>query len=198
MTQENQQLRTSLESNAKMFKTSWIFLGQALYSVYKDKLFHAWGYEKFEDYTTKELGLKKSVALKLVKTYWFVEQHEPEYLKEEMSQKDAAIIPSYEPLDLLRKAKSKDLTREDYQKVREQVFSGKDASLIKKDLTAMIKERKQVDPDVERDKRNQAAIKKIMGALNLFNGEMKALKLIESDILEKSEGLLKIIQEKYS
>lgn len=195
----NEQLRKNLESNAKKFKTSWIFIGQSLFSVFRDKLFHDWGYEKFEDYTTKELGLKKSVALKLVKTYFFVEQHEPEYLKEEFNQKEVAIIPSYEPLDVLRMAKRSEINREDYQKLREQLFvKGKDAVSLKKDLTAMIKERKLIDPDVEREKRNQVAIKKIITALRQFNGEMSVLKLIEPNILEESEGLLNIIEERYS
>jgi len=65
-------LRGQLVDLAKNFKTSWVQLGQALYPVWKDKLFFGWGHDKFEQYTQKELGLKKTTALKLLKTYFFV------------------------------------------------------------------------------------------------------------------------------
>ncbi len=61
----------------------------------------------------------------------------------------------------------------------------------------MIKERKQVDPDTERERRNQAAIKRMMTGLRSFNSEMECLKLIDADILEDAQGLLKKIEEKY-
>lgn len=197
----SEDLRNNLTHNAKNFKTSWIFLGQALYTVWRDKLFHAWGHEKFEDYVVNELGMKNTLAMKLVKTYFFVEQQEPEYLQKEFAEgREAAVIPSYEPLDVLRLArKEKDLTREDYQKLREQVFvKGKDAVEVKKELTAMIKERKQVDPDVEREKRNKASIARMISCLKLFVGDMNLFKLCDHSITEASEDLLNKLQEDYS
>ncbi len=193
-------LRGNLEANAKTFKTSWIFLGQALYTVWRDKTYYNWGHEKFEDYVVNELGMKKPLAMKLVKTYFFVEQEEPGYLKEEFSEgREAAIIPSYEPLDVLRLArKSKDLNREDYIKLRKQVFEkGKDAGELRKDLTAIIKERKQVDPDVERENRHQKSVKKMIAALKEFKNDAELLKMIEADVLEGATDLLKTMEEKY-
>ena len=48
---------------SREFKTSWIKLGQSLYTVWEDKLFHAWGHEKFEHYCKNEVGLKKEISL---------------------------------------------------------------------------------------------------------------------------------------
>ncbi len=193
-------LRLELAKHSKDFKISWVHLGQGLYSVYRDKLFQAWGYEKFEDYVIRELGLKKPLALKLVKTYFFVEQEEPTYLKKEFSEaREASVVPGYEGLDVLRLARrNNDLTREDYSKLRKDIFDkGKDASLVRKDLTALMKERKKIDPDEEREKRNQASIKKFLNALKNFKNEMESLKLIEADIVEEAEALLKKLEEKY-
>lgn len=194
-------LRGNLLGNAKTFKTSWIFLGQALYTVWRDKTFHEWGHEKFEDYVVNELGMEKRLAMKLVKTYFFVEQEEPGYLKEEFKEgREAAVIPSYEPLDALRMAKrTKEITQEDYQKLREAVFvKGKDAAEVRKELTAMIKERKQIDPDTERENRNQASIKKIMGALKSFIAEGDILELIEYQILEDAKDLFDKLENRYA
>ena len=108
-------LRIELVGYSKDFKVSWVHLGQGLYSVWKDQLFQAWGFDKFEDYVIRELGLKKSLALKLVKTYFFVEQEEPGYLKKEFSEdKKAVAVPGYEGLDVLRIARRhSELSRED-------------------------------------------------------------------------------------
>ncbi len=192
-------LRMELAEYAKGFKISWIHLGQGLYSVWRDKLFHAWGYEKFEDYVVRELGLKKPLALKLVKTYFFVEQEEPAYLRKEFSEaREAVVVPGYEGLDVLRLARRRnELTKDDYIKFRKDIFErGKDASLVKKDLTAIIKERKQVDPDEEREMRHQASVKRFLNALKNFKKDMDTLKLIESNIVEDVEELLKKLEEK--
>ncbi|MFH1381247.1 MAG: hypothetical protein ABIH57_03655, partial [Candidatus Omnitrophota bacterium] len=55
-------------NSAKAFKKSWITLGQALYTVWKDKLYKNWGYNTFEAYTTKETGIRKQTALKLLRS----------------------------------------------------------------------------------------------------------------------------------
>jgi hypothetical protein len=193
-------MRGELVEHAKTFKTSWVYLGQTLYTVWRDKTYYSWGHEKFEDYVVNELGLKKPLAMKLLKTYFFVEQEEPGYLTKEFSEaREASVVPSYESLDVLRLArKNKDLKREDYIKLRKEVFEkGKDASLVRKDLTTMIKERKQVDPDEERERRHQQSVKRFLTALKTFKNDIDALKLIESDIAEEAEALLKKLEEKY-
>ncbi len=193
-------LREGLMEQAKSFKTSWVYLGQALYTVWRDKMYHAWGFEKFEDYVVRELGMKKPLALKLVKTYFFVEQQEPTYLREQFSdEREASVVPDYESLDVLRLARQhKELKKEDYTKLRKAVFEeGKDPAAVRKDLTALIKERKVIDPDEERENRHQSSVKRFLTALKTFKRDMDALKLIEADIAEEAEELLKKLEEKY-
>ncbi|MDP2928664.1 MAG: hypothetical protein Q8O01_01190, partial [Candidatus Omnitrophota bacterium] len=89
-------LRYKILSSAKSFKTSWIDLGQALYSVWKDKLYKDWGFLTFDAYTSKEIGVRKNTALKLLKTYYFLEKEEPQLAnKGYIETKDAAEVPSY-------------------------------------------------------------------------------------------------------
>jgi hypothetical protein len=190
-------LRPEILEHAKAFKTSWIALGQGLYQAWRDKLYHGWGFEEFEHYIVQELGIKKQTALKLVKTYFFVEQEEPSYLKEEYREaREATIVPSYETLDVLRLAKQrKELTRDDYAKLRKNVFEkGKHEGLVRKDLTAIMKERKEVDPDEERDKRNAASVKRVITALRSFKKDMETLKLVPQDIVDEAEFLIKKLE----
>ncbi len=188
----NDTLREEIHVYAKDFKTSWLNLGRHLYAVWQDKLFHAWGHDKFEDFTEKEVGIKKSLCLKLLKAYLFVEQDEPAYLSKEFGQDRETInIPGYDAVDALRLAKSKkDITAEDYAKLRSDVFTrGVDAGEVRKELTAMMKERKHVDPEEERENRHEAAVKKFISAIESFKKDMEALKLIPADLINEAKNL---------
>ena len=197
ITEQSEKLREHIAQHAKDFKLSWLQLGQGLYSIWRDKLYHSWGFEKFEDYVIRELGLKKPLALKLVKTYFFVEQDEPVYLNKEFADsRETAIVPSYESLDVLRRARSsKEVTREDYTKLRKDVFEkGKEASLVRRDLTAIIKERKKIDPDEARDARHDQSVRRLVAALRSFKKDMETLKLAEPEIIEDAEELLRRLE----
>ena len=88
---------------SKHFKTSWVALGQTLYAVYEDQLYHEWGYEKFEHYTEKELGFKKQVAMKMLRSYLFLEEDEPAYLREGYAgPRKAPYVPSLDTVNVLR------------------------------------------------------------------------------------------------
>jgi hypothetical protein len=197
ITKKSDDLRVHVAQHAKDFKLSWVQLGQGLYSIWRDKLYHSWEFDKFEDYVVRELGLKKPLALKLVKTYFFVEQDEPVYLKKEFAEvRDTANIPGMEGLDVLRLARSrKELTREDYTKLRKDIFEkGKEASLVRKDLTAIIKERKKIDPEEAREARHEQSVRRLVAALRSFKKDMETLKLAEPDIVEEAEDLLKRLE----
>ena len=186
-------LRSQIRKHSKSFKTSWVNLGQALYSVWKDKIFYVWGYDKFEYYVEQEVGLPKQLSLKLLKSYFFLEQEEPDYLKREFNEAcDASKEPGYEAVNVLRLAKQrKDLLKDDYLKLKRAVFDkGKNASLVRQDLMAIIRERKAIDPEAERDKRNELAIRKLVNALNSFKMDMEVLKLISDDIVDEAKQLM--------
>ncbi|MFT5169892.1 MAG: hypothetical protein ACI9F2_000597 [Lysobacterales bacterium] len=192
-------MREDILEYAKDFKTSWVSLGRHLYAIHQDKMFHAWGFEKFENYVEDELGLKKSLCLKLLKAYLFIETDEPQYLEKGFTaHNDTLNVPNYDAIDVLRTAKSKkELIADDYDHLRKFVFDkGKDAGEVRKELGVMMKERKHVDPEEERDNRNEKAIKKMISALGTFSKDMDALKLIRADLVEEAKGLMsKLSQE---
>jgi len=186
-------LRSKIRQHSKNFKTSWVNLGQALYSVWNDKLFYAWGFDKFEYYVEQEVGLPKQLSMKLLKSYFFLEQEEPDYLKRGFNEtRDASQVPGYEAVNVLRLAKqNKDLLKDDYLKLRRDVFDkGKNASILRQDLTALLRERKPIDLDEERDKRSEASIRKLVYALNSFDRDMGVLKLMPDDIVKEAKELM--------
>ena len=97
---DERSLRYRILQDAKNFKTSWVSLGRALYTVWKDKLYKEWDYSTFDIYTSREIGLRKQTALKLLRSYYFLEKEEPRYLSEHYAESaEAANIPGYEAID---------------------------------------------------------------------------------------------------
>ena len=185
-----------LES-AKNFKTSWIELGRALYEVFKDKLYKEWDYNNFDIYTNKEIGIKKPTALKLLRSYYFLEKEEPTYLKGDHAKgQNIAQAPSLDSVDVLRLAKNKKLDENDYAQLKKEVFEkGTDAREIKKDLTALIRQRTELDPEAARQKRKQVTVKRFLTTLKSLKQELELAKLLPASLIKEAESLIKKLED---
>lgn len=194
---EDGSFRQHVLQTAKDFKTSWIELGRSLYAVWKDKLYKEWGYSTLEAYTAKEIGIKKITALKLLRSYYFLEKEEPDYLKSEViASADSAQVPNYESIDVLRMAKNKKgLDSSDYAHLKKEIFEkGKDASEVKKDLTALIRQRRELDPDEARKERSLSVLKRFLGTLKALKREIEVSKLASASVIKEAQDLIARIE----
>ena len=184
--------------SAKNFKVSWIGLGQSLYAVWKDKLYREWGYATFEAYTAKEIGVKKSTALKLLKSYYFLEKEEPVYLQKEQAAApfEVASVPSYESVNLLRLASNKkELDADDYRELKKDVLeSGKDALSVRKSLTSIMRQREELDPEEARQKKRSAVLRRFAATLKALKTEIEASKMLPAGILKEAASLIAKIE----
>ena len=186
---------------SKNFKTSWIALGRALHSIWKDKLYKDWGYSSFDAYTTREIGIRKQTSVKLLKSYYFLEKEEPQYLKEEyVKSADTAALPNYESVNLLRLAKDKKtLDDEDYARFKNEVFQkGKGARDIKKDLTALMRQREELEPEEAWQKKRLATVKRFLSTLKSLKEEIKLSKLLSAPIISEVEKLIDKLETEVS
>ena len=190
-------IRHQILQNAKNFKRSWIDLGQSLYSVWKDKMYKEWGYNTFEAYTAKEIGIKQPTAMKLLKSYYFLEREEPVYLQKERSEDSpAATVPSYESVNLLRLAKDKKtIDSVDYAALKRDVFeAGKDAGEVRKSLTSIMKQREELDPDEVRQKKRVATLNRFIGTLKSLKRDLETTKMLPAAIIKEVSGLIAKIE----
>jgi hypothetical protein len=189
-------LRYHILESAKNFKCSWIQLGRSLYSVWKDKMFKEWGYLNFDNYVRSELGIRKQTAMKLLKSYYFLEKEEPQYLKADYTDAaKTAQIPSYESVNILRQAKDrKSLDDNDYHNLKVQIFEkGEDASEVKKNLGVIIRQRQEFDSEEVQEKRRRSALKRLLGQLRLLKTEVQTLKLLSPLRIKELDALIKNI-----
>lgn len=186
-------LRYRVLQSVKNFKTSWIDLGQSLYSVWKDKLYRDWGYLTFEAYTSKEIGIRKDTAMKLLKSYYFIEKEEPQYLQKDFNEPtEAALLPSYETVNALRLAKNKrGLEEGDYASLKRDIFEkGKDVREVRKELTALIKQREELTPQEARQKRKVGVVRRLLSTLRSLKEELETAKFLPTDNLREIESLI--------
>ena len=183
--------------SAKSFKTSWIELGRALYIVWKDKLYKEWGYLTFDAYIQKEVGIRKQTAMKLLKSYYFLEKEEPAYLERSHAEAhDAVSIPNYESVDLLRLAKNKKaLDEKDYSNIKKEVLElGYDARDVKKGLSSIMRQREEASGPEAREKKRLAAIRRLLGTLKALKKGLEAAKVLPAAIIKETANLISRIE----
>ncbi len=189
-------LRYHILESAKNFKRSWIELGRSLYSVWKDKMYKEWGYVNFDVYVSREIGIRKQTAMKLLKSYYFLEKEEPQYLKNDYADaSQAANIPSYESVDILRQAKNKKVLDEhDYNNLKKEIFEkGRDAQELKKNLGVIIRQRQELDPQEAQEKRKLAIVRRLVGQLRMLKQEVEVLKMLPMPLIKELDALIKKI-----
>jgi hypothetical protein len=179
-------------------------LGQALYSVWKDKLYKKWGYEEFEAYARKEVGIRNETAQKLLRSYTFLEKEEPAFLRKEHNETlEARVIPTYEAVDVLRQAeakKDKGLGKEGYSKIRKYVLTdGKDAKEAKKEMAAIVKDNNEGEEgEVNEDRQNAIIVKRFLTLLKGFHTAMSARGFVSREVIKETAELIKKIEEELS
>ena len=189
-------LRYHILESAKNFKSSWIELGRSLYSVWKDKMYKDWGYVNFDVYAGREIGIRKQTAMKLLKSYYFLEKEEPQYLKTDYTDSaKPSGIPSYEAVDILRQAKNKkSLDEDDYRNLKKEIFEkGKDAQEVKKNLGVIIRQRQELDPEEVQEKRRRSTLRRLLGQLRLLKTEVSTLKILSAPLVKELDILIKNI-----
>jgi hypothetical protein len=187
------EIREMVIESARHFKTSWVQLGQVLYAVWKDKLFCDWGYDDFEIYLAKEVGLNRKTAIKLLRNYFFLEGEAPKFVQQESIAKTEPVrVPDQDAISVLRAAKSrKDLPREQYQQLKTDALENfKDPKLLKKDLTSFIKQREEKSPEDVRRAERIKILKRFATTLGNLRNEAGLLKILPQHLLDDTSLLI--------
>jgi len=190
-------VRSSVGQATKDFKNSWRNLAMALQVVWKNKLYVKWGYQNFDQYTAKEVRVRKHTAMKLIRSHMFLEKEGPLCLSHDAQQGSAQeITPTLEAVETLQKAK-KSLNEDEYREVKKELIDeGKDAREVKKGLKELImKRRKDIDPEQERTRQNEVTINQFLFKLQRFKAEIKTLNILPGFIADDIEALVNKITE---
>ena len=196
-TLEPESFRYKVLDSAKSFKSSWIELGQYLFTIYKDKMFKDWGYLTFEAYCSKEIGIRQATAVKLLKSYSFLEREEPAFLKNQsLDETKPSQIPSYESVNALRLAKASDrITESDYKKIREDILENpKEDNEVKKKIRYILKSHSKPLSDEEKEEKKGGALKRILTSLRNTKNELQELSF-PGKVVKQIDQLIDLLSE---
>jgi hypothetical protein len=181
---------------AKRFKSSWIELGQTLFQVHRDKTYRDWGYLTFEAYCAREIGIRQATAVKLLKSYAFLEREEPAFLKRRsLEETQPARIPSYEAVNVLRLVKERNrLPEDDYESLREEVLDhAREDVEIKKKIRYLLKAHAPKETVEEKEGRKEQFVKRVQLQLKGVRGEMTNL-AFPAKVVKKVDELLELLE----
>ncbi len=190
-------LRYQTLQSAKRFKTSWVELGQYLHTVWREKHYKSWGYVSFESYCTKETGIRPSTALKLLRSYYFLERDEPAFLKEKLIDSDKVVeLPNFRSVDILRLAKDKkDLNDEDYKTLKYSVLDkGEEPKEVRNKLKDILESYKELDPEEEKKKRYTTTINRFLSMLKNLQREIEHSGMLSKKIVKEVDQLIAKIE----
>ena len=109
------------------FRASWVELGRLLNEVVYGGDYKEWGYDDFELYCARELGLKKPTVQKLMASYNYMRKYETKRLHDFEDSHDESVgatIPDYQTVELLdRVRRREDLSEDDVKELHHKAFS---------------------------------------------------------------------------
>ncbi|MFT5207333.1 MAG: hypothetical protein ACI9CF_001085 [Candidatus Omnitrophota bacterium] len=190
--------RYQLLDTCRKFKTTWIDLGQGLYSVHRDKLFLEWGFMSFDKYCTSELGIKNATAMKLLKSYSFMEKEEPEFIQKSHAEPTPdQKYPEMESVNLLRLAKkNKDIEEADYQRIRNTVLEdAKDPTDVRKEIRMLSDQGPAKNPEDVRADRRGKFLKKLYNALETAKLESMAHRFLPPKVIDELDNVSLLVEK---
>jgi len=105
---------------ARTFKASWTGLARVLTRVRDEGLWERWGFPSFEAYCAKELRIRKATALKLTRSWTFLDRHERGYRPD---APDARPAPAFEVVEVLAEAEERGaLGADEYRSIRDSIW----------------------------------------------------------------------------
>ncbi len=186
---------------AKNFKSSWIALGQILYTVYKDKHFKSWGYITFEAYCKGEIGIHQNTASKLLHSYYFLEKKEPQFLRSVNSGQDEPSpkkIPDLDAVNVLRLAANrKEFSEEDYNDFKKSVFEdGREGRDVRKQVGLKLRSiREEEDPQKARQERRTNTLRRLIATVKTLQKELTHGHLISEKTSKELEKVLEYLNK---
>lgn len=185
--------RGNVRRAAENFKQSWRSLASALTIVWQGKFYSHWGYEKFDDYTAQEVKIRKHTAMKLIRSYQFLQEEETGLIKDETEDQ-----PSLEMVETLQKAK-KALPEADYKKIKQDLVKEKrDIGEVKKDLTCLMHKQRNENGEEDRNKVNQIIVRKMLATLKDYKRDIELTKILPGVIGDDLGNIIEKIEKYFS
>ncbi len=136
-------LRFQVLTALRQFRASWLELGRLLIDVAYGGDYKEWGFDDFEVWTARELGLKKPTVRKLMVSYNYMKKYEAGRLSDAEMNEATADIPDFQTVEMLdRVRQSEDIEPEEADELHRRAFeaaSPDDEKELRKEISKRLK-----------------------------------------------------------
>jgi hypothetical protein len=173
---------------AKRFKSSWVELGKLLVQVRDQALYEQWGFPTFDAYCLAEVRIRKQTADKLVRSFSFLDKHEPRAMAQEDIVETA---PPFEVVQVLADAEDRGkLSAAEYKSIRDSIWdSDKPVSELRREIV------EQFPPEAAKAANDAAHLKRMGAWARKLAGELSGNKKVPRAICDRAEALAEEIEE---
>jgi hypothetical protein len=174
--------------SARDFKASWVHLAEQLHQVTELQKYTEWGFASMEEYCQEELRISPRTVQKLLRSYEFLAEHEPESVAAGGEDpRERPEVPDVAQVSFLARArKDERLPEPVYRKLRDAAF--KDGATVTELRTRL----KEVLPDMPKARAPRDEAKALRVALSHVARTLEVLSDVEGlsqDVLKLAERL---------
>jgi hypothetical protein len=186
--------RQTVLTAARRFKSTWVELGKLLVQVRDQASFEAWGYPSFEAYCLGELRIRRQTALKLTRSFSFLDRHEPEAARESARESSSsgqpAAPPPFEVVEVLAQAEERgQLSAQEHKSIRDSIWSDeRPASELRRELTERF-------GGPEPKASPEAELKRLWSLAKRLHTELAANKKVPRAVVERAEAVAGDLEE---
>ncbi len=189
-------LRHQVMTALRQFRASWIELGRLLNDVVYGGDYKEWGYDDFEVYCARELGLKKPTVQKLMVSYNYMKKYEGKRLHDfEDSREEIAAapeIPDFQTVELLDRVRRQDeLPEEKVSELHRRAFEGEgEEPEFRRELRQCLKPKMSDDQMRDRSLSRQAELAAILRPARDLRRKLSTTRIVPGGLKERLEQCL--------
>lgn len=174
----------------RKFRSSWVELGRLLTDIAYGGDYKEWGYEDFEVYCARELGLKKPTVKKLMVSYNYMKSYASERL-EEPEEGQGYDVPDYQTVDLLKKTRDReDIPEDEKEELHRLAFEGSsDEGFLRKEIRERLRPASEEDID-EANSRRRGEIEGLLRLARNLRQKLAAARSVPEGVKTRIEEAL--------
>ncbi len=188
-------LRHQVMTALRQFRASWVELGKLLNQVVYGGDYKEWGYDDFEVYCARELGLKKPTVQKLMSSYNYMKKYEGDRLQNYEEEDDRSAvpqIPDFQTVELLDRVRSRDeVPEEKINELHRRAFSGEgEEAEFRRELRQCLRPTVSDDEERGREKGGKSELGPVLKAARELRRCLLATRAVPGGLKERLERCL--------
>lgn len=196
---EPESIRYQVLVALRRFRSSWVDLGRLLTEVAFGSDYKGWGYDDFEVYCARELGLKRPTVKKLMLSYRYMQTQAADRLaacEEDDGSGAPPEVPDYQTVELLHRAREReDIDENEKARFHRLAFDGgAEETALRKEIRSALSTPADATGEAAAEQSREREMKDIVRACQQLRKKLAGARVVPQGLCERFECLLAEIE----